>query len=443
MININKFRSMTLANHPYGSQISSILASAINAVEPGEAVNRFVKRDGRRLNCNGASYNLDQFEHVYLLAFGKAAIPMSAALVKILDDDLAQGWVVPKHASSEQDSRLIIQPGSHPLPDEKSLKAGEILLAEAKKFTEKDLVFCLISGGGSALVTAPFEGISLQDMRELTRQLLACGARIDEINTLRRHLDRIKGGGLAKHVFPARMVSLILSDVVNSPLEAIASGPTAPDPSTLQDVWAILEKYNLTKKIPASIIKHFEKGIETPKPGDDLFHNVSNVLVGNNELAAKAAAKEAEKYGFQTINLGNDWQGEARDVAKKLVDKLLNCDKVPVCLIAGGETTVTIQGSGKGGRNQELALAAVPLLAGKQNLMLISLATDGEDGPTDAAGAVVTGETYEKAKTSGLSPESYLHNNDSYQFFEKLGDLLKPGPTGTNVNDLMFMFRFN
>ena len=433
----------TLQSHPHGSQISSILSAAINAVEPGAAIQRFVTRDRNRLVCDDEVFLLDQYEHVYLIAFGKAAIPMSSALIEILGNDLTQGWVVPKHASIEQDSRLIIQPGSHPLPDEKSLKAGKMLLAAAEKFTEKDLVFCLISGGGSALVTAPYEGISLQDMRELTRQLLACGARIDEINTLRRHLDRIKGGGLAKQIYPARLVSLILSDVVNSPLEAIASGATAPDPSTLHDVWAVLEKYDLKNKIPASIIKNFEKGIETPKPGDDLFHNVSNVLVGNNELAANAAAREAEKFEFQTVNLGNDWQGEARDVAKKLVDELLNCDQVPVCLIAGGETTVTIQGSGKGGRNLELALASVPLLTGKQNLMLISLATDGEDGPTDAAGAVVTGETYERAKTSGLSPESYLHNNDSYHFFEKLGDLLKPGPTGTNVNDLIFLFRFN
>lgn len=443
MIEANKFLTTTLQNHPFGSQISSILSSAINSVEPGAAIQCFVTRDRNRLVCDEEVFLLDQFEHVYLIAFGKAAMPMSSALVEILGNDLTQGWVVPKHIAAELDSRLIIQPGSHPLPDENSLNAGELLLAAAEKFTEKDLVFCLISGGGSALVTAPYQGINLQDMRELTRELLACGARIDEINTLRRHLDRIKGGGLAKQVFPARLISLILSDVVNSPLEAIASGPTAPDPSTLQDVWAVLEKYNLKNKIPTSIIKHFENEIETPKPGDDLFHNVLNVLVGNNELAAHAAAKEAEKFGFQTINLGNEWQGEAREVAESLVGKLLRFELAPVCLIAGGETTVTIQGSGKGGRNLELALAAVPLLAGKKGVMLMTLATDGEDGPTDAAGAVVTGETYERAKTSDLSPESYLLNNDSYHFFEKLGDLLKPGPTGTNVNDLIFLFRFN
>lgn len=443
MLDSKNFLNDTLTYHSRGLSVRGILASAINAVEPGEAIHRFVRRDGNLLYCNGVPYDLDPFEHVYLIAFGKAAVPMSVAFMQILGENLSKGWVVPKHVSAEYDPRLIIQPGSHPLPDEKSLRAGEMLLAAAEKFTERDLVFCLISGGGSALVTAPYAGISLDDLRKLTQQLLACGARIDEINTLRRHLDRIKGGGLAKQIYPARLVSLILSDVVNSPLEAIASGPTAPDPSTLQDVWAVLEKYDLSKKIPNSIIQHFEKGLETPKPGDDLFRHVLNIIVGNNELAATAAAQKAQTLGFQTINLGNDWQGEAREVAKRLVEELLHCDKVPVCMIAGGETTVTLQGKGKGGRNLELALAAVPLLAGKQNVMLITLATDGEDGPTDAAGAVVTGETYERAKMSALNPEEYLQNNDSYYFFEKLGDLLKPGSTGTNVNDLTFLFRFD
>ncbi len=442
MINLTSFQTTTLSQHPQGEKIASILAAAIDAVEPGEAVSRFVNRDQNRLVCGDEIYNLDHYEHVYLLAFGKAAMPMSAALVEILDDKLTQGWVVPKHVSGDHDHRLIIQPGSHPLPDENSLKAGEMFLSAAASFTEKDLVFCLISGGGSALVTAPYAGVSLADMRELTRQLLACGARIDEINTLRRHLDRMKGGGLAKQIAPARLISLILSDVVNSPLEVIASGATAPDPSTLKDVWRILGKYDLVEKLPTGILNHLGKVIETPKPGDELFARIKNILVGSNELAAQAAAQTARDFGFKTIDLGNAWQGEAREVAKTLVGKVLASDQSPICMIAGGETTVTIQGSGKGGRNQELALAAVPLLAGVPNVMLVTLATDGEDGPTDAAGAVVTGETASRAKALGLDPAEYLTNNDAYHFFEQLGDLLKPGPTGTNVNDLTFLFRF-
>jgi hydroxypyruvate reductase len=376
------------------------------------------------------------------MAFGKASMPMSLALMEIFGERFHQGWVVPKHASAFSDSRLIIIPGGHPLPDETSLHAGEMLLEAAESFTDKDLVFCLISGGGSALITAPYVGVSLADMREMTRQLLACGARIDEINALRRHLDRIKGGGLAKKISPATVVSLILSDVVNSPLEAIASGPTAPDPSTMQEVWQILEKYNLTGKIPLNIVSHFKKNIETPKPGDALFSSVANILVGSNEIAAQAAAEKAHQLGFETKILGNDWQGEAREVAKTLTQKFTTSTKTPLCMIAGGETTVTLKGSGKGGRNLELALAAVPFLDGLPDVMLVSLATDGEDGPTDAAGAVVTGETANKAKELDLNPEDYLKNNDSYHFFEELGDLLKPGPTGTNVNDLTFMFWF-
>jgi len=363
-------------------------------------------------------------------------------MVEILNAFLSQGWVVPKHLTQNYDPRLIIQPGSHPLPDENSLQAGEMLLSVAETFTEKDLVFCLISGGGSALITAPYPGISLEDIRELTRQLLACGARIDEINTLRRHLDRIKGGGLAKQIAPARLISLILSDVVNSPLEAIASGATAPDPSTLKDVWQILGKYDLVEKLPPAILNHLGQVIETPKPGDEIFNNVSNLLIGSNEIAAKAAADSAETFGFLPVNLGNAWQGEAREVAKVLAEKLISFDQAPVCMIAGGETTVTIRGSGKGGRNLELALAAVPLLEDIPDIMLVTLATDGEDGPTDAAGAVVTGQTASEARKLGLNPSEYLANNDSYHFFEQLGALLKPGPTGTNVNDLTFLFRF-
>lgn len=442
MITSDAFTTYTFTHHPQGQRITSILAAAIEAVNPGTAIKRFVKCDQDQLFVGDEFFALDQFHHVYLLAFGKAALPMSSALVGILGDHLTAGWVVPKHVDREHDPRLIIQRGSHPIPDENSLNAGEQLLSAAASFTENDLVFCLISGGGSALVTAPYDGISLHDMRELTRQLLACGARIDEINTLRRHLDRIKGGGLAKKISPAKCVSLILSDVVNSPLEAIASGATAPDPSTLDDVFRIIEKYELKAKLPGSIQSHLQKQLETPKPGDPIFDNVDNIIVGSNELAAQAAMQTAETYGFKTVDLGNAWQGEARDVSEILVTKLLKNDVHPACMIAGGETTVTLKGDGKGGRNLELALAAVPLLSDQEDVMLVTLATDGEDGPTDAAGAVVTGESLERAKKLGLDPQSYLNNNDSYHFFEKLGDFLKPGSTGTNVNDLTFLFKF-
>lgn len=442
MAGSEKFLTNTLIHHKYGKAIISILASSIEAVDPEQAIRNIVVRKKNHVICNGSDIDLSQFVNIYLLAFGKAAISMSNTLADILDEYLTQGWVVPKHLIREIDPRLVVKLGSHPLPDENSLQAGNLLLEAASSLTEDDLVFCLISGGGSALVTAPYAGISIKDIRDLTSQLLACGARIDEINTIRRHLDRIKGGGLARVVTPAKLISLIFSDVVNSPLEAIASGTTAPDPSTLQDVWSIIDKYQLREKTPKSILHHFDKGLETPKPGDKLFANVRNILVGSNEIAADAAANTAQSFGFQRVHLGNAWQGEAREVAKSLVGQLLLTKKAPLCMIAGGETTVTLKGGGKGGRNLELALAAVPLLDGVPDVMLVTLATDGEDGPTDAAGAVVTGDTANRAKKLGLDVEVYLDDNDSYHFFEKLGDLLKPGPTGTNVNDLTFLFRF-
>ncbi|MCX6066017.1 MAG: DUF4147 domain-containing protein, partial [Chloroflexi bacterium] len=271
----------------------------------------------------------------------------------------------------------------------------------------------------------------------------ACGARIDEINTLRRHLDRLKGGGLARLASPARVVSLILSDVVNSPLEAIASGPTAPDPSTRADALEVLEKYGLQSKVPAAILKVLETAPETPKPGDGLFERVQNVIVGSNLLAAQSALEQAKSAGFEPQLLGNDWQGEAREVARDLCHILKSAThQRPFCLVAGGETTVTLRGRGRGGRNQELALAAVRELAGLPDVLLVSLATDGEDGPTDAAGAVVSGETLRRGLALNLSPEPFLDENDAYTYFNALGDLLKPGPSGTNVNDLMLLFGF-
>jgi glycerate 2-kinase len=437
-----KYISSILSHHPRGDQISTILTSAINAVEPGKAIRNVVKRQNDCLIYDSNKIDLKHFSHIYLIAIGKAAVSMGNTLADIVDEKLTRGWVVPKYEGQEIYPKFTVIPGGHPLPDEKSLSAGELLLDVASSFSDNDLVFCLISGGGSALVTAPYAGISLQDVRDMTRDLLACGARIDEINTLRRHLDRIKGGGLARAIAPAKLISLILSDVVNSPLETIASGPTAPDPSTIEDTREIIHKYQLQGKIPKSILTHFERQLETPKPGDKLFNNVKNILVGSNEIASDAAAKTAQSFGFHCDNLGNAWQGEAREVAKNLVEKLLSTGESSLCMIAGGETTVTLQGGGKGGRNLELALAAVPLLDGVPDVMLVTLATDGEDGPTDAAGAVVTGETANRAKKLGLDVEVYLDDNDSYHFFEKLGDLLKPGPTGTNVNDLTFLFRF-
>jgi hydroxypyruvate reductase len=336
--------------------------------------------------------------------------------------------------------------GGHPVPDARSLEAGERVLKFVSSLKKEDILVCLISGGGSALVTAP--RVPLEDLQTLTSLLLASGARIDEINTLRRQLDRIKGGGLARAT-KARVISLILSDVIGDPLEAIASGPTVPDPTTAEDAVRILKKYELEKQVPDSIHGILLRAPSSAPvlqrlPAEDGGGSISvrNTIIGDNKLAAQAALEQAKRQGFHGEILTNELQGEAREVGRELAHRLRvesSQSSRPFCLIAGGETTVTVRGAGKGGRNQELALAVVPDLGGLENVLLIALATDGDDGPTDAAGAVVTGESAERAKSLGLDVANHLARNDAYPFFEALGDLLKTGPTGTNVNDLIFL----
>jgi hydroxypyruvate reductase len=450
MIPAESFWTANLHTAPEGESITRILAAAIAAVEPGAAVGRFVLREGESLIVSGQTYDLSAFRRVCLLGIGKAAPAMSAALAEILSEKLAAGLVITKHIPPESinHSPFSILEGDHPIPDERSLRAGEKVVEFLSALGADDLLLCLVSGGGSALATAPVDDVSLADMQSLTSALLACGARVDEINTLRRRLDRIKGGGVAQLSNGATIVNLILSDVVGNPLEAIASGPTAPDPSTRQDALSILAKYRLENQLPLSINHALLSSPETPKPGDPLFERVQNAIVGSNLSAAQAALKQAEEEGFHPYLLRADLQGEARDAAFELATYLRQTRQTgdpvppPACIVAGGETTVTLRGDGKGGRNSELALAAVTELADFPGVMLVTLATDGEDGPTDAAGAVVTGEAYRRARSLGMNPIGYLGRNDSYSFFEALGDLLKPGPTGTNVNDLTFLFTF-
>ncbi|MGC8857262.1 MAG: glycerate kinase type-2 family protein [Anaerolineae bacterium] len=421
----NRFSTESLRD----PRLLHILAAAIQAVEPGAAIERYLK-----------SHPLKRNGRIYGLAIGKAALPMLEALARSVP--LTKGLAVTKHASSPTLRGLTVMEGGHPLPDERSLLAGRRVVEWVGMLQENDTLICLISGGGSALVSAPWPGLSLHDLRALTALLLSCGARIDEINILRRHLDQIKGGGLLRLTPAKHVLSLILSDVIGNPLEAIASGPTAPDPSRREDALAVLEKYRLMAQIPAAILAALRHAPETLKPGDPRLETVQNVIVGDNALAIRAALKQAEKEGFASESLGSAWQGEARQVGEQFAACFLAAlarRPRPFCLVAGGETTVTLRGSGRGGRNQELALASVPVLAGQRDIRLIALASDGEDGPTDAAGAVVSGETYQRGKMLGLEVAHHLSENDSYTFFAALGDLLHPGPTGTNVNDLIFL----
>jgi hydroxypyruvate reductase len=352
-----------------------------------------------------------------------------------------------------QHSPVRILEASHPLPDERGVQGAQQLIDLLKGVGPDDLVIGLISGGGSALLTSPAPGLSLGDLQALTSALLACGANINEINTLRKHLDLVKGGGLAQWVAPARLATLILSDVVGDPLDVIASGPTVPDPTTFAEALGVIEKYQIGAKTPSAVIDRLQQGAagnipDTPKPGDPLFERVQNVIVGSNRQAAEAALAQAQAEGLYPLLLTTYLQGEARQVGRVLAGVARQVASSgqpiarPACLVAGGETTVTLRGDGSGGRNQEMALSAVAELAGLPDLALVTLATDGGDGPTDAAGAVVTGETLSRAQNLGLGPEDYLSRNNAYHFFAPLGDLLKPGPTQTNVNDLAFIFAF-
>ena len=409
-----------------------ILSAALEAVDPFRAVQRSLPPlEGR----------------VFGLGIGKAAVPMMDALTARVP--LAGGLVVTKFAQGLSRKLYTVIEGGHPIPDARSLQAGERAIEFVSSLRKDDTLVCLISGGGSALVTAPV--VPLEDLQALTSLLLSSGAPIDEINTLRRHLDRVKGGGLARAT-KAKIISLILSDVVGNPLEAIASGPTAADPTKREDALEILDKYlGLPTEMPSlggslSSVSQRLRGSDMPetlKPGDPILDRVQNIVIGDNKLASGVAREQAEREGFTAEILTNELQGEARQVGRRLARRLRQDSSAhphPFCLIAGGETTVTITGKGKGGRNQELALAAVEELSGLQDVMLIALATDGDDGPTDAAGAVVTGETFQRAEALGLEAAGYLSRNDAYPFFQALGDLLKTGPTGTNVNDLIFLF---
>ncbi len=446
----------TLRQYPWGNRVQRILAAALQAADPAAAVETHLKRRALRLEVAGRDYNLDAYRRVFLVGAGKAGAPMTRAAASILGDRLTQGVVVVKEGylgSDDLPGQVSILEAGHPIPDERGVQGGQRIQELLESLRPDDLVIGLISGGGSALLTAPVPGITLENLQALTAELLACGATINEINCLRKHLDRLKGGGLARLASPAPLITLILSDVVGDPLDVIASGPTVPDPTSYAQAYAILQRYELLNRVPHSITAHLERGRrgeipETPKAGDPAFERVQNVIIGSNLQAAQAALRQAEAEGFHTLLLTTYLQGEARQAGATLAAIAHQIAVTgqplarPACLVVGGETTVTLTGSGKGGRNQEVALGALPGLAGLPEVALVSLATDGGDGPTDAAGAVVTGESLGRAQKAGLDPVDHLRRNNAYPFFEALGDLLKPGPTRTNVNDLAFIFAF-
>lgn len=436
---ISRLHTTSLDSHPQSLAIKRILSAALDAADPVRAVERALSIEHGFLKINGQTYRLAEIAHLYVIAVGKAAPAMASTARTVLGAALDGGIIVSKYATTHDLSDLSLHIAGHPVPDERSLAAGEAILALLEQCGQNDFVLFLISGGGSALITVPESGLNLAALQELTSLLLASGARIDEINTLRRALDRVKGGGLAKAAHPARSASLILSDVVDSPLEAIASGPTVPNPTTSADALHVLEKYALLAKAPSAVIEILQK--ENAKTAAVQIAAQNVTIIGSNLISAQAAQAQAIREGFQASILTTSLQGEAAEKGRELAAFLRGLDKRPQCVIVGGETTVSLgQASGLGGRNQEFALASVQKLDTAKDVMLITLATDGDDGPTDAAGAIVTGESFGRAKTLGLNLDAALAAHNAYPFFKALGDLLITNPTGTNVNDLVFLF---
>jgi len=381
-----------------------------------------------------------------LNAVGKAGAPMAQAIEEVMGEKVDRGLVIVKYGYTAALEKINIVEAGHPIPDEAGQKGARALMEMVTELRGEDLVFCLLSGGGSALLPYPVEGVSLSEKQLTTKLLLECGADIHEINAIRKHLSRIKGGGLTRTAYPATIISLILSDVIGDDLDVIASGPTVGDKSTFDDCMKVIEKYHLNAQIPPTVLRHLRKGVagkveETPKPDAPVFRNTLNMIVGSNIQCLEAAAQKAEELGFRTLILSSFIQGETREVARvhgALLKEVLRSGRPlspPACIISGGETTVTIRGKGKGGRNQEFVLACAMEVAGWEGAVVFSAGTDGTDGPTDAAGAFADWKMVSKAHEMGLDPAIYLKENNSYQFFERLNDLIITGPTNTNVMD--------
>jgi glycerate 2-kinase len=431
-------------------QAVAIFHSALGAVDPAVAILRHVSLEEGTLVVGGRRLKLKTYDRIWVVGAGKGAAPMARAIEDLLEDRIEGGAVVVKDGHGFPLKRIRVHAASHPVPDQRGVQAGEEILSLIEGASECDLVITLLSGGGSALLVAPSQGISLEDKQEVTKLLLACGATIREINAVRKHLSRIKGGGMARAAHPATVVSLILSDVIGDDLDVIASGPVVPDSSTFHHAKAVLKRYGIWDRAPKSVRERIEKGVigeidETPKSGDPSFQKDITELVGTNLQALEAAEKEAKSQGYRPLILSAMVEGETREVAKMhagIAKQILTSGHpipAPACVLFGGETTVTLQGDGKGGRNMEFVLASALALDGQKHVVILSGGTDGTDGPTDAAGAIADGNTVARSRTNGLDPADHLRRNDAYPFFQSLGDLVITGPTRTNVMDICIM----
>lgn len=424
-----------------------IFLAGLQAVDPVFAVKRTLKLSDSTLDIQGKVYDLNKFDRIIVIGAGKAGSSMSRGLEEIIGDRITFGHVNIKYGHFDKVSKIYMQEAGHPSPDQSGYDGAKTIFNILKESNEKDFIFFLLSGGGSSLMPLPANGISLTAKQQTTNFLLSCGATIQEINTIRKHISMLKGGRLANIAYPSTLVSLIISDVIGDPLDSIASGPTVPDPTTYADCLTILKKYNIVNKIPEKVLSHINRGAkgleqETPKSDEIIFEKVQNVIIANNTKAFKEAKKKSIELGYNPLILSTMIEGETKEVAKvhvgiaKEINKSNNPVKRPACILSGGETTVTLHGNGLGGRNQEFALAAAIDIAGMHNIIVFSGATDGTDGPLNPAGAVADGSTVDRATKLEMNPSDYLANNDSYRFFLKLGDLITTGPTNTNVMDI-------
>jgi len=425
----------------------TIFLEGVEAVNPIHAVKKHVVLQDDRLTVGDQVYNLAEYDGIYVIGTGKASAAMAQAVEELLGERLKGGVVNVKYGHSFPLNKIKVNEAGHPVPDEAGFHGTEEIIQLLKKTGKNDLVLFLISGGGSALLPYPAEGVTLEEKQQVTKCLLEVGACIHEINAVRKHLSRVKGGRLAKLAKPSTLISLVLSDVIGDDLDTIASGPTVPDSSTFDDCLKIIEKYQMGEKIPVSVVELLEKGArgeaeETPKADDPAFQRTQNLVIASNILAVQAAKRKAEELGYSSLILSTFVEGETKEVARvhaavaKEILQTGNPVLRPACVISGGETTVTIRGKGLGGRNQEFVLAAAIDIDGLENVVILSGGTDGTDGPTDAAGAIADGMTKNRALEKGMNAEQYLRENNSYNFFESLGDLLITGPTHTNVMDL-------
>jgi glycerate 2-kinase len=422
---------------------------ALKEIDPQRLVNSQIKYDKEKFSVLNISFNLSKFDNIFVIGGGKASGAMAQALESILNEKITDGIVnIPEGIEGKYHCDFIkLHASSHPIPNQNGVSGVKKMIDLVDKANENDLIICLISGGGSALMPFPIDEITLKEKQSITKKLLLAGANINELNAVRKHLSKFKGGWLAKRSHPARLIGLILSDVVGDPLDVIASGPTVPDTSRFKDAIFVLDKYDVLKDLPDSIKNYLKKGIkglipETPKPNDYIFKKVQNFIIGNNRLACLKVEEKLKIMKADSLFLTSFLEGESRyaglfysALALENYTNRKNLSK-PLGIIIGGETTVTVAGKGRGGRNQESILSALTKICGLKGVAIASIGTDGIDGPTDAAGSITDGRSLTRAEKKGLSPYDSIKNNDSYNFFKGINDLIFTGYTGTNVNDI-------